>query len=177
MLRPGKGYELCSIHCQGPGTPSITEHWKGKHGIDKDGKPLKTANQKSSVSLLSAIDFNIWKSAFIQWLVYCHISFNQIGNLYFKKLVKLLNESVAALMPGRSTTRKWVIEESERRERYLRHELRAARSNIHISSDLWTSPNYYAIMAAIVHYIDSKGVRQAKLIAFRYLDGEESILD
>jgi hypothetical protein len=172
MLRPEKdeNYILFIVK----GTSNITEHWKRKHGIDKDGKPLKTTDQKSSVSILSVVDFNVWKLAFIQWLVYCHISFNQIGNLYFKKLVKLLNESIAALLPSRNTTRKWVIEEFERRKKDLRHELRAARSNIHISSDLWTSPNYYAMMAIIAHYINSKGARKTNLIALRYLDGEHT---
>jgi hypothetical protein len=32
----------------------------------------------------------------------------------------------------------------------------------------------YAIMAIIAHFIDSKGARQAKLIALRYLDGEHT---
>ena len=47
----------------------------------------------------------------------------------------------------------------------MRYELRAAWSNIHISFDLWTSPNCYAIMAIVAHYIDSNGKRKASLIA------------
>ena len=66
------------------------------------------------------------------------------------------------------------MEEFERRKKDLRHELRAARSNIHISFDMWTSPNCYAIMAVIAHYIDSNGKLQAKLIALRYLEGEHT---
>src|SRR5947209_9522739 len=55
-----------------------------------------------------------------------------------------------------------------------RHGLRAARSNIHISFDLWTSPNCYAIMAIVAHYIDSSGARKVSLIALRHLDGEHT---
>lgn len=88
--------------------------------------------------------------------------------------MRLLNEGVADLIPCRNTIRKWVIQEFEQRKRKMRHELRAARSNIHISFDLWTSPNCYAIMAIVAHYIDSSGARKANLIALRSLDGEHT---
>ena len=44
--------------------------------------------------------------------------------------------------------------------------------NIHLSFDLWTSPNYYAIIAIVAHYIDKNGLRQTKLLAMRRLEGE-----
>jgi hypothetical protein len=119
-------------------------------------------------------NFTIWKLILIQWIVYCHIAFSQIENLYFRKLVRLFNKSVAALIPCRNTIWKWVIQEFEQRKRKMRYELRAARSNIHISFDLWTSPNCYAIMAIVAHYIDSNGKRKASLIALRSLDGEHT---
>ena len=153
------------------GTSNLIQHWKSKHGIDKDGKPVKGETQNKRISLH---DFKIWKLVFLQWIVYCHIAFSQIENPYFKKLMSLLNEGIAALIPGRKTIRKWIVDEFEKRKKELRRELRAARSNIHISFDLWTSPNYYAFMAIIAHYIDSKGDRQAKLIALRSLDGEHT---
>jgi hypothetical protein len=156
------------------GTSNITEHWKNKHGIDKTGKPVSKKKRSSTLGLVSIIDFNAWKLLFIQWIVYCHIAINQIESMYFRKLVKHLNEAVAALIPSRNTIRKRITEEFERRKKDLRHELRAARSNIHISFDMWTSPNCYAIMAVIAHYIDSNGKRQAKLIALRYLEGEHT---
>jgi hypothetical protein len=156
------------------GISNIIGHWEKKHGIDKDGKPIQKSSQGAPRSLISVFDFNIWKLVFIQWIVYCHIAFSQIENPSFRKMITLLNEGLAALIPGRNTIRKWIVEEFEQQAKKLRHELRAARSNIHISFDLWTSPNCYAIMAVIAHYIDSNGARQAKLIALRSLDGEHT---
>ena len=153
------------------GTSNLILHWKSRHGIDKDGKPVKKETQKKLISLA---DFKIWKLVFIQWIVYCHIAFSQIENPYFKKMLDLLSEGLAALLPSRNTIRKWIVKEFQQRKRELRRELRAARSNIHISFDLWTSPNCYAIMAIVAHYIDSNGDRQAKLIALRSLDGEHT---
>jgi hypothetical protein len=87
-------------------------------------------------------------------------------------MLNLLHEGLAAFVPSRNTIRKWIILQYQQEKTQLRRELRAARSNIHISFDLWTSPNTYAIMAIVAHYIDSNGKRQAKLFALRSLDGE-----
>src|SRR5436189_394612 len=51
------------------GTSNLILHWKSRHGIDKDGKPVKKETQKKLISLA---DFKIWKLVFIQWIVYCH---------------------------------------------------------------------------------------------------------
>jgi len=56
----------------------------------------------------------------------------------------------------------------------LKTELKKTRSNIHLSFDLWTSPNYHAIIAVITHYINSKGHRQTKLLTIHQLKGEHS---
>jgi len=127
------------------GTSNLIQHWKSKHGIDKDGKSVKKETQNQRISLH---DFKIWKLVFLQWIVYCHIAFSQIENPYFKKLMSLLNKGIAALIPGRKTIRKWIVDEFEKRKKELRRELRAAMSNIHISFDLWTSPNYLFIYFA-----------------------------
>src|SRR5271170_7109987 len=156
------------------GISNITSHWETKHGIDSKGKPIQTPTRYTSGSLVFSLDFTIWKLVLIQWIVYCHIAFSQIENPYFRKIVSLLNEGVADLIPCRNTIRKWVIQEFEQRKREMRHELRAARSNIHISFDLWTSPNCYAIMAIVAHYIDSSGARKTNLIALRSLEGEHT---
>ncbi len=56
----------------------------------------------------------------------------------------------------------------------MKTELKKTRSNIHLSFDLWTSPNYHAIIAVITHYINSKGHRQTKLLTIHQLKGEHS---
>lgn len=156
------------------GTSNIIDHWKKKHGIDEKGQPIQKSAEGGPLNLLSAIDYGFWKISLIQWVVYCHIAFSQIENLYFRKMMELLNATVATFLPCRNTLRKWVMDEFEGQKRRKRHDLRAARSNIHISFDLWTSPNCYAFMAIIAHYIDSSGVRKADLIALRRLDGEHT---
>ena len=86
----------------------------------------------------------------------------------------MVNHGRAKLIPSRVTIRGWVMEEFLRRKKLLQKDLRAARSNIHISFDLWTSPNCHAIIAICAHYIDRAGCQQTKLIALRKIEGEHS---
>lgn len=44
-------------------------------------------------------------------------------------------------------------------------------SRIHLSFDVWTSPNNYAIICVYFHFIDSKGKRQTRLAAFKRIHG------
>lgn len=128
----------------------------------------------SILNLIFNVDFTAFKLLLIQWLVYCHVAFQQIENRFFQDLIKMLNHRLADLIPSRNTIRGWVMEEFLRRKKLLREDLQAARSNIHISFDLWTSPNCHAIIAICAHYIDRTGSRQTKLIALRKVEGEHS---
>ena len=122
--------------------------------------------------------WNVWFETFklllIRWLVYCHIAFYQIENAYFIEMIQYMHKGLSKLIPSRNTIRKWVMSEFRKQKRQLRDDLQEARSNIHLSFDLWTSPNYYAIIAIVAHYIDKKGLRQTKLLAIRRLEGEHS---
>ena len=50
-------------------------------------------------------------------------------------------------------------------------ELEAAISHIHLSFDIWTSPNGYSIISIFSHYINASGQRRRRLLAFRRIFG------
>jgi len=52
--------------------------------------------------------------------------------------------------------------------------MKAARSLILISFDLWTSPNAYAILGVVAHYIDRSGNRRHVVIGLCEVLGEYS---
>lgn len=49
--------------------------------------------------------------------------------------------------------------------------MRQARSNIHLSFDLWTSANSIAFVAVVGHYIDDSGRLQTTLMGLRRVIG------
>jgi len=64
------------------------------------------------------------------------------------------------------------MDEYEIKKSALIADLRSnCESLIHISFDLWTSPNSLAFMAVVIHYIDSSYKNRTRLIALRHLSG------
>ena len=51
-------------------------------------------------------------------------------------------------------------------------ELSRAKSRIHLEFDLWTSPNYKAMIAITAHWTDDEHKVQSTLIAIRELNGD-----
>ena len=56
----------------------------------------------------------------------------------------------------------------------VRAELGTALTKIHLSFDLWTSPNRLSIMAVFAHFIDKVGCQQSRLLALRRQFGTHS---
>ena len=163
------------------GISSIHSHFRSKHNIDQSGKVIERESSARVSMASSGLEEFIFQSTLdkfklllIQWIIFCHISFLQIENKYFHNLLTFLSTALGSFLPSRNTFCCWVLEEFKIRKLRLRKTLRKARSKIHLSFNLWTSPNFYSIIAIVAHFIDSKGHRQTKLLAIRQLKGEHS---
>src|SRR6266487_5328499 len=53
-------------------------------------------------------------------------------------------------------------------------QIQSAWSKIHISCDLWTSPNSLAILGIIAHFIDEEGTLQHATLALKDIIGDHS---
>jgi hypothetical protein len=93
----------------------------------------------------------------------------------FKQLLKLFDPSLArvALYSRTSLASDIHIQFHELKQR-LKHELKAATSAIHISFDLWTSPNQFAVLAVNSHYLDNTLTPQTRLLALKQQIGIHS---
>ena len=163
---------------------AILAHFRSKHKLDKFGNKLslpdRTLTQSSTGSpgpnsqLISLSVFDKFRMLLIKWLVFFHIAFSQVENTYFLALISFLSETSTKLMPNRMTIRGWIFAEFQKRKMGLSKELRRARSKIHLSFDLWTSPNCHRMITIVAHYIDQKGHRKTTLLAIRKAVGEYS---
>ena len=70
--------------------------------------------------------------------------------------------------------RDWVTAEFEKQKLSIKHEMYAAHSRIHISFDLWTSPNHKAIVGVVAHYITAYGRKRDIVIGLREVLGEHT---
>jgi hypothetical protein len=167
----------------GKGNCTALDHLESKHQIDRETGEHRPA--KNDPSQPSIVDFNSistvvfkrrfddFKELLIRWIVYCHIAFFQIENLYFRDLLFYVFPGLTTLLPKASLViRKWIIEAFEARKERLRQEMQAAHSNISISFDLWTSPNYQATLGCVAHFVSRNGKRRTAVLALRELVGE-----
>jgi hypothetical protein len=49
----------------------------------------------------------------------------------------------------------------------IKEEMGTSISNIHVSFDMWTSPNCLAMLSVFAHYLDKDSVRRNRLIRNR----------
>jgi len=166
------------------GTRGALDHLLDKHQIDQQGNSVALIVEASQQQLpehgsiftaVTTYDYAEFRRLLVRWIVYCFVAFRMLENDYFRELMQFLNAGVAMLLPkAASTIRLWVMAEYETHKAGVKKELQASLSNIHLSFDLWTSPNYYAILRIYGHFISAEGERCNRLLAFRRVHGGHS---
>jgi hypothetical protein len=161
------------------GNTGALNHLRDAHNLDKSGCtiPKVSENQptldRKVFTAVTTYDYDEFKRLFIRWIVYCFIAFRMVENQYFREFVCFLNKGLGALLPrAAATIRWWIKEEFDKRKALLNTELKEALSSIHLSFDLWTSPNFYSIVSIYGHFINKQGERRTQLLAFRRLHGD-----
>ena len=66
------------------------------------------------------------------------------------------------------------MEQYHDQKHILKSKVQRAKSKIHISCDLWTSPNSLAILGIIAHFIDENGKLQKCVLALKDIIGDHS---
>jgi hypothetical protein len=159
------------------GTKGAIDHLRDIHKIDKDGHPLvnKAGDGQQSLnfsSLVTTYEWSKFKALLVRWIVYCQLAITMLENTYFREVIGFLNEGVLTLLPvAQATLRLWIIEAWQGQKEVIKKELKDAVSSIHLSFDLWTSPNHFAIISVYAHFISDKGHRKQRLLAFQRVRG------
>lgn len=175
------------------GTNQITTHLANVHRIQKDNSlslkeiqrnqkiqdALKRAAESSAESkrrrIYTELDTEQLKQLVVMWLASCSVSFRMVENIYFRNLLIFLNSDIKEILPeSHKTIRKWTDEAYEQLKGEVKQALQAAQSIIHLSVDLWTSPNHKALMGIVGHYITEDGGLQESVLALRELRGSHS---
>jgi hypothetical protein len=170
------------------GTSSCLSHMMECNKVDKKGMPIPLSKtsiehtferggdefQEQDLPLF-ARQVAKFRRYLVRWMVYCHVAFFMVENVYFRELTEYMHKGLAAWIPaGADCVRGWVLEEFKIERLKRQSELDGALSNIHISFDLWTSPNHLAIVSIYSHFIDARGERKTRLLGFRRIQGEHT---
>jgi len=116
----------------------------------------------------------------VEWIVERRHSFNETESQALRKIFEHLDpRSTNALMSARTIGRD-ITKYFETAKATIKECLSLARSRIHISYDLWTSPNHKAMIAIVAHWMAEDYEVKSALLAIREVHGEhtgENIMD
>jgi len=194
----GRNRILYCIHCpsESPYSSHITtnfrRHLQSKHGILVEELPSSlesTITEKLSQLYIQAkasgntddikaqvfqdcLDQDLINEALVSLIVVRNLPFRIIEWPEFHVFCRLLNpQSEDSLATAHSTIPKLIDRSWQRKKRLIQKKIRSAISNIHISLDIWTSPNYLLLLGICGHFVDSQNKLRKTLLALRQVPG------
>jgi hAT family C-terminal dimerisation region len=158
---------------------AITNHLKDVHQITQDPDrirleitPPQDPDGGVSISIPSFFNWELLKLRLIEWIVVMHITFSQVENEWFRRFLAALSPSLEGWIPrAGNTVKAWILKEFERRQEGIKKRLHTSKSRIHLSFDLWTSPNNMAFVGVVGHFMSSKYKVESVLLGLRRIQG------
>ncbi|KAL9561281.1 hypothetical protein ACKAV7_014743 [Fusarium commune] len=104
----------------------------------------------------------------VGYIIDSNLPFSTFESTYLQELFRQLDSDLYAQVPwGRTSAKKELEDILSLKKAAVREELDEAVTQIHISFDLWTSPNRLAFISIFGHFIDRSNSHQSRLLAFR----------
>lgn len=153
----------------------------GKYAVATDDKASDLSQVKKQAAriqvrgLLGLSVFQKIQELLIQLVVGMHIAFIIVENPALLALLGMFSSTLVAwILSNGNILRSWIMKAFENRKLLLAESMPEARSNIHLSFDIWTSNNSIAVVAIVAHYIDDNMKLQTTLIGLRWVFGSHS---
>lgn len=122
--------------------------------------------------LTQKVNVEAFRYHLLRWIVNKQVAFTEVEDEDFRQMLLCLSQAIEPyLVQCGDTVRNWVEEEYIRAKRQVKQHLGKAQSRIHISFDLWTSPNVLAICAVVAHFINFDHRVCSVLIGFKRIKG------
>ena len=176
------------------GTKNISDHLEGSHSI-YENSPMEKRMQQQQQSIQDAIDSAqlnpnkkrklmeeiptekpldgaTLESLFVYWVASNNQALSLVECPEFRAFLTYLNSNVNIyLANSHTTTGLWVLNQYKIEKERIQLRLHSSHSKIHISLDIWTSPNAIPILAIIAHYISEDNKLESSLLALKEIEG------
>lgn len=104
-----------------------------------------------------------------------HIAFNIVENPFFCKLLHWFNDWLIVHLPkSHNTIKTWMMDAFKAKNDEIRTIINQLHSNIHLSFDMWTSDNSFALLAICSHFIDKQYNVRTVMLALRRIKSSHS---
>lgn len=160
-------------------------HLRKKRKEEEEGSSLPASSQQGSEagdseslgsykSLFYSVNTTKFQDQVLRLLIIEHLAFNLTASVEWKTLLSIAHPQLAKVPLSRQTMRRRAKEAYDLEKAKVKAMLNASASKIHISFDMWSSPNRYAIFGVVAHFVRSFVVEgkvlyrnQAVLLAMR----------
>ena len=142
--------------------------------ITQEGKKEQKARQRKEI-LAQEIDKATLEYLYIHWTITQNISINQVTHQPFRAFLEFINPAANQLLPRSPETitqHAWALREEGKQR--LRHILASAISDIHITCDMWSSPNHLGLLPVVAHFTSWKLQLQNVTLALVEIEGKYS---
>ena len=135
---------------------NVIRHLDERHQVNLSKAGAIVAVRQQHGNLLASLNVPAFRQNLLAWLVTRQQSFREVEDDYFQGMLLALNPSVKGyLVEAHNTIRHWLEEEFLKAKQQVIQYLGMAVSKIHISFDIWSSPNGYALCGVVAHFIDA----------------------
>ena len=110
----------------------------------------------------------------LRLFVYCQLSFNLIECPEFRELLLYIQPTIDRYLPGRTAIASWATDEFDQGVEVVKQAISQAKSRIHISFDIWTTPTGKPILGICAHFLNDVYELVHPLLALRFLAGHHT---
>ena len=165
--------KYCSTNLSASTTSSAVYHLK-THRIYKENQSLSD-QPTIEASVKPTIDSKVLRKLIVEWIIDRRHAFNEVEAKSFRKIIEYLNAAAISKLPySGNTIRSDCFKYFKEAKLVIKELLSTARSQIHLSFDLSTSPNCKALLAITAHWTSSTYIAEATLLAIRELEKEHT---
>jgi hypothetical protein len=162
----------CRVEYSALTISNAVKHLRLTHPDKYTDSGTQSSNQTTlEASIKPRIQAKILRKLLIEWIVDRRHAFKEVEAESFRNIIEYLDKAAISKLPHSANTicndcLKYFAEA----KLVITELLTTARSNIHLSFDLSTSPNCKALLAITAHWISSIYKARATLLAIKELD-------
>lgn len=138
-------------------------HLKSVHHITDSAE--EEGQQTLDTHLLKPFQVEIMRKLLVEWIIERRHAFREVESPGLRRIFQYLDPRSTKALTTRNTVRDDCMRYFNVAKSSVIQALSRAQSRIHLEFDLWTSPNYKAMIAITAHWTDDEYKVQSTLIA------------
>ena len=145
------------------------------HGLlsskkDGAGKVVKEKVSKGVNALVTRVEKERFRMLLLRFIIECTQPYSIVEKQQFRDLLLYSQPSLNKLLvKSANTIKKWATGEFNLGREAVKQSIKRAKSQTHISFDIWTSPARTPILGICGHYLDQDMEMKHPLLALRHL--------